>query len=727
VRATNVLIAFCACVTVPEAFGRQAAGPQPFMKAKTCFQTNTPYEPRIALAVDSVIVHRHGEDPARLAGMIGSWKQHGYIVGRMFFADSDATNEYWTGKWDGIPHPQEVERDEKGQVRMCAGIRPYMLPTEGWIRYLEEMAVESVNAGADAVLPEEPLAHVDTGYEEMFRKLWVESYGVPWQPENASPEARYLTAQLKTDLYVKLQERLCQAVDRRSRELGRRVDFVVPIHSIYSNVASRLTAPLGTSLKIKGSDGYIGQIWTGPVNWAIWNYDSPDKTFFDSAYCLYDFFVALASGGNRKLWLLVDPVEDDPNHKWSEFEEWYVHCTAAMLMFTEVDSYEAMPWPERIFLKGHTTGGGTPAPERFRTIVLSATQVLQEVPLGGTWNPHLPQSKTDTVRSVDGIGVAVSDTLMWEKEPPPSLQVAYGLMMPLVSAGVPASACILERMSEPTYLSRFKVIVLSYEAFKPMEAQPNVALARWVKNGGVLVILGEADDLGGARLWWRKAGYPSPLHHLMAELGLNDVDAAGESPVGKGWVLRRPTSPREFGRRKNVQEVYLPLLKQAWSRADSSRELPTPGYLCVKRGPFVIARAGREALRLPGTFVDVVDPRLAVLKDVEIKPGTSGIYRDVTDIVEVTTAGSRKPKVLHATHRLVEERAGQDRLRIVIRGPLETPGLVRLFTAGRRLSGVTARDLSGDGRDARWTQEDQTILISFSNEPAGLAVEAAWK
>lgn len=721
------MMAFHIWVTVLVAFGQQAAGPLPFMKAKTCFQTNTPYEPRTALAVDSVIVHRHGEDPIKLAQMIGSWKQHGYTVGRMFFADSDATNEYWTGKWDGMPHPQEVERNQKGEVRMCAGIRPYMLPTEGWIRYLEEMAVESVNAGADAVLPEEPLAHVDTGYEESFRKLWVERYGEPWRPEDSSPEARYLTAQLETELYVKLEERLCQAVQRRSREIGRRVDFVVPIHSIYSNVASRLTAPLGTSWKIKGPDGYIGQIWTGPVNWAIWNYDSLDKTFFDSAYCLYDFFVALAGGGNRKLWLLVDPVEDDPNHTWSEFEEWYVHCTAAMLMFTEVDSYEAMPWPERIFLKGHTTGGGTPAPERFRTIVLSATQVLQEVPLGGTWNPHLPQGKTNTVRSVDGIGVAVSDTLMWEKEPPPLLQVAYGLMMPLVSAGVPASACVLERMSEPGHLSRFKVIVLSYETFKPMEAQPDVALARWVQNGGVLVILGEADDLGEARLWWRKAGHPSPLHHLMAELGLRNVDAVGESSVGKGWVFRRPTSPREFGRWKNVQEVYLPLLKQAWSKADASPELPTPGYLCVKRGPFVIARAGREVLRLPGTFVDAVDPQFPLVKDVEIKPGTSGIYRDVTDILEVRAAGRRKPKVLHATHRLIEERAEQNRLQIVIRGPLETPGLVRLFTAGRKPASVTVRDLAGNRQDVRWTQDDQTILISFPNEPAGVIVEAAWK
>jgi hypothetical protein len=123
----------------------------------------------------------------------------------------------------------------------------------------------------------------------------------------------------------------------------------------------------------------------------------------------------------------------------------------------------------------------------------------------------------------------------------------------------------------------------------------------------------------------------------------------------------------------------------------------------------------------------VADPQFALVKNVEIKPGTSDIYRDVTDILEAKNAGRRKPRVLHTTHRLIEERAGQNRLRIVIRGPFETPGLVRLFTAGRRLSGVTARNLSGNHQDVRWTQEDQTVLISFSNEPAGVVVEAAWE
>ncbi len=75
-----------------------------------------------------------------------------------------------------------------------------------------------------------------------------------------------------------------------------------------------------------------------------------------------------------------------------------------------------------------------------------------------------------------GIGVAVADTLLWEKHRPPSLDGVYGLLQPLVRAGVPVSACVMERCADPAYLSRFRVIVLSYEAWKPADAGAGAAL-----------------------------------------------------------------------------------------------------------------------------------------------------------------------------------------------------------------------------------------------------------
>jgi hypothetical protein len=159
----------------------------------------------------------------------------------MFFADSDAANVYWTGKWDGTPHPEEVERDRTGEVVKCAGVRPYMLPTEGWIQYLEEMTDKSLAAGAAAILPEEPLAHVFTGYEESFKRLWENRYNEPWQPQHASAKARFLTAQLKNELYLKLEERLLRRTNQFEKSANKDVpSFCQSILSIVTSLLSSL-------------------------------------------------------------------------------------------------------------------------------------------------------------------------------------------------------------------------------------------------------------------------------------------------------------------------------------------------------------------------------------------------------------------------------------------------------------------------------------------------------
>ena len=98
-----------------------------FLEAKTVFQTNTAYDSRLDIAVDGVVVHRHG---GKFAQAMQSWRDNGFTVGRMFFADSDAANAYWTGKWDGTEHRQDVERDRRAyEISNCRCQRKYQKST----------------------------------------------------------------------------------------------------------------------------------------------------------------------------------------------------------------------------------------------------------------------------------------------------------------------------------------------------------------------------------------------------------------------------------------------------------------------------------------------------------------------------------------------------------------------------------------------------------------------
>jgi hypothetical protein len=669
-----------------------------FLDAKTIFQTNAGYDPRIAIAADGVIVHRHG---GRFAPELQSWCDKGFTVGRMFFADSDAANAYWTGKWDGTPHPQDVERNQAGEVVKCAGVRPYMLPTDGWIRYLQEMADLSLAAGADAILPEEPLAHVFTGYEQSFRELWEQRYEMPWQPQHSSDEARFLTAQLKNELYLKLERRLAARTVAFGQAQGRDIGFVLPIHSLYSNIAAQLVAPLGTSTNIPGVDGYIGQIWTGPVNWALGCYDSPRKSFFTSAYVLYDYFTQLTVASDRKLWLLVDPVEDDPHHTWAEFAQWYQHCIAAMLLMDEVDSYEIMPWPDRIFMPGHSTGGGTPAPEDYRVTILAVTQALQEMPLGGkrfgeSW-PDGPVAAS----APSPVGVAMADTLMWQRQQHPMLQGVYALFLPLLERGIPVSSFVMERLDDAAYLARFEVIVLSYENFKPAEPTMHAALAKWVKAGGVLVVLG---------------GQNAALEALRDELG-SATSQEGTWPVGSGWVLRDPVSPAQFAQPSAAEKTYLPLVRQALAKAGQA-VVAESGSFCMQRGPFVVAHAETKSLRLTGQLIDVFDPNLSMTDGIELPLGSSGLYRDVAALMDANV-----PALLHTTHRLISAECRDGVLRFTLRGPAETPAVARIFVPTSQTPRITAIDAQGEAVEVTCDEAEDTALLKFANDPEGVTVE----
>ncbi|MBN2272327.1 MAG: hypothetical protein JXN61_17075 [Sedimentisphaerales bacterium] len=684
-----------------------------FVEAKTIFQTNTSYDERLAIAVDGVIVHRHGGE---FTQAIQSWRDNGFTVGRMFFADSDAANAYWTGKWDGTEHREDVERDQDGKVVKCSGVRPYMLPTEGWIRYLEEMTDASLAAGAAAILPEEPLAHVFTGYEKAFAELWLDRYGQPWEPQHTSARARFLTAQLKNELYIKLEERLLKRTRQFEKASGKNIAFVLPIHSLYSNIAAQLVAPLGTSAKLDDIDGYIGQIWTGPVNWALGCYDSPRKDFFTSAYVLYDYFTQLAVETDKKLWLLVDPVEDNPSHKWSEFAQWYKHCIAAMLLMDEVDSYEIMPWPDRIFLPGYGTGGGTPAPEDYRITILAVTQALQEIPTGGKWLPHSASGPAGDSSVSGGIGVAIADTLMWQRLEHPRLQGVYSLLLPLVERGIPVSSFLLERLNDQAYLSRFSVIVLSYESFKPLDASMNSGLTEWIKAGGSLIILGgdgdELDQTSG--FWWRDLGLESPMSHLLAQL-----KSEGEAGwrFGNGWVARNDISPSAFADPCEAESTYLPLLDSALKKANRG-PLKTPGVFLMQRGEFVIAHAGDGNIDIPGKLIDIFDPDLALCENVRLIPGQSGLYRDVAEIME-----RGEPALLHTTHRLISQEYKNGILRFTIRGPRKTPAVARLFLPKGESAKIAATDADGKSVETGIQKNASTIRLKFPNNPKGVTVK----
>ncbi len=211
------------------------------------------------------------------------------------------------------------------------------------------------------------------------------------------------------------------------------------------------------------------------------------------------------------MWFLNDPIEDNPDHSWSDYKTNWESTLCASLLWPQVWRYEIMPWPERVFHGRYPTVDRSkrkpgervtrePIPAAYATELLTVNNALTD----------MQQKEIAWDCGTRQIGVVVSDTMMFQRFGPspsdPDLGSFYGLALPLVKQGIPAEPVQLENATLPGAIDPFKVLLLTYEGMKPMTPEVHSALAGWVKAGGILIFMGDdSDPYNGVKAWWNDA------------------------------------------------------------------------------------------------------------------------------------------------------------------------------------------------------------------------------
>ena len=244
-----------------------------------------------------------------------------------------------------------------------------------------------------------------------------------------------------------------------------------------------------------------------------------------------------------------DPIEDNPNHSWTDYRKNWESTLVASLLQPHVWSYEILPWPDRIFgPKGlyPLTEPTASEPKPQRAAISGEYQTeLQAVfhALGEMKQPEAHWERAGT----EGVGVLVSDTMMFQRaQPQPSdedLGSFYGLALPLLMRGVPVEPVQIESAytgdGAAKFLANYKVLLLTYEGQKPPSPKFHEAIAAWVKAGGALVVVdNDGDPYNHATDWWSSGGMQlaTPREDLFRVLGLN-ATAEGLHRVGKAQVI----------------------------------------------------------------------------------------------------------------------------------------------------------------------------------------------
>ncbi len=679
---------------------------------RTCFQTGAPWSEKSNLRSDVAIVY--GID-AKLPDRIATWREHGYRIHVMTGVSWGNYQDYLYGRFDGINHEDEAQTVSDGRKSSHGGDVYYLCPGTNYGKFLCVGVQRALDAGAEAIHLEEPEFWVNSGYSEGFKREWHAFYGDDWQPPHSSADAQWRASKLKYFLYRRALQQVFDYVQAYNQRTGRHVHCYVPTHSLLNYASWKIVSPESSLAQLNGCDGYIAQVWTGTSRTPnVYRGQLKERTF-ETAFLEYGAMQNLVRATGRNVWYLNDPIEDNPNHDWNDYQRNWESTLTASLLQPEVWHFEVAPWPERIFNgrypKSAPLEDRKPIPPGYATELQTVMNSLND----------LKQERVAWDCGTTGIGVMIGDSLMFERgDPAPSdehLSHIYGLAMPLLKHGIPVEPVQLENVTVPHYLDSFEVLLMTYQGMKPLTPEVHAPIAGWVRRGGVLVFCDDDSDVfNSVPEWWNndRNKFSTPREPLFAQLGFNQTNAPAADETawqfGEGKVIWLRKNPAQLARSADGAGQVVAVVEEAAKSAKLKwRETNS---LLLRRGPYIIAAGLDESIAgepkvLQGRFINLFDPSLRVLDSVKLAPGSRYFLRDL----DLARAG--KPQLLASACKALAVGQPDQILSFLVEGVVQTPA-VMLFRTSYPPKSVTL-----DGQPVEQTdfsKKDGLLWLHFVNE-----------
>jgi hypothetical protein len=500
----------------------------------TVLQSAVAWDPKCDLGVDAVLLASdesmdgHNGLPGT-AERAASWRGRGYrifgfaSVARVYRCYMDGGWRDLDGRADPGGHDGEVQRDRFGAK---FGPHEFMLmPSASLTAHKKLWAKAFVDARAEGVAFEEPDIFMSGGYNESFKREWCQHYGEPWQPPHASIGARVKAEKLKAWLgYLGYRD-----LSTYSKEVGGPdFGFMVATHSLPNYMLWGVTFDFYNTCALPTVDNINAQVWTGTAKTPVLYEGDLREMLFENAFVDYSFMANLGEALGKPVWFSMDPYEDDPSLAFDFYKRGFEATLAASLAFPSVTRWNILPWPNRIYTNDRI-------PPDYGTELQNVVAAMGEMGAagGGSWASEFPRT-----------GVLFSETALQEmRDPRPgNPQTLFAMALPLLSMGVPVDIVPLEAAENEAYLDRFKVLVVSYDICKPSKAEYHAALLRWVRRGGILLVLGGMSAYNDQPQWWREGGGASPTACLLRDAGLirGGGDLLPQRPAGISYAGKGP-------------------------------------------------------------------------------------------------------------------------------------------------------------------------------------------
>jgi hypothetical protein len=723
-------------------------------KEKTTFQTGGVWKPTTDIRSDEAIVYGVSDRPGMtFEQRVQSWRDRGYKAAFMTGIAWGGYQDYFTGKWDGKPHFDEGQKEQNGDTIWHGHLTPYIVPTKNFLTYFKEKIIKRViDAGVDVIYLEEPEFWARAGYSEAFKKEWNEYYGFDWRPQHESAENTYLSNKLKYHLYYRALDEALTYAKTYGKTKGMNVRCYVATHSLLNYSMWQIVSPEASLASLPCVDGYIVQSWTGTAREPNYFNGIAKTRTFETAFLEYGCMRSMTAPTNRKLFFENDPVED-VRRDWSDYKKNYETTFSAELFYPDIDNYEVMPWPDRIFdgkyYISRTSNEKAPMPRSYSTQLLVMINSLNSMPVS--------DNKTS---GTQGISVLMGNSLMFQQLPThdngkafedpyfsnfyetsgmfhryptsyklvdPLLSNFFGEALPFLKRGVPVNIVHLENTGYEKAFSDTKILLMSYSNMKPLTEKAHEQLAQWVRKGGIIVYSGRDDDpFQNVREWWNSGGkdYSCPADDLFDKLGLGRAPKEGIYPAGKGTICIIRQDPKEYVLEANGDTALRARVEPLYEQA-TGKKIGYKNNFYLRRGPYEIISvldesADTAAYAVKGKLIDLFDPTLPVLSQKNVKPGEQAYLYNVDD-----APNPGRPQVLAAASRVYDEKIEKRSYSFIVKSPVNTTNVMRILLPSRPKKIIVLDAKGASIRDVRssWDAPSKTSFLTFPNDPDGINVK----
>lgn len=703
-------------------------------KSKTVFQTSRAWSPTIDNRADAAIVYGVGGNPSDKSKRVSfeervkSWRDRGYATQFMTGIAWGEYQDYFMGQWDGKPnHLREGQKTMRGDTIFHGHMVPYIVPTPDFIRYMKETQIKRViDAGITTIHLEEPEFWMRAGYSDAFKEEWQKYYGFAWRAQHESPENTYLANKLKYYLYYNALNEVFTYAKEYGKSKGLDIKCYVPTHSLVNYTSWQIVSPEASLASLPCIDGYIAQVWTGTSREPTFYNGKEKERVFENAFLEYGSVQSMTAPTGRQTYFLTDPIEDRAKD-WDDYKVNYQATFAAQLLYPMIDTYEVMPWPERIYEGLYRVSRDSDKKDRIPRFFSTQMQVMIN-------SLNDIQKSDNKVSGSHGIGVLMANSLMFQRFPDhagyddPRFSSFYGQTLPLLKRGVPVELVHIENTPYKETFEGLKVLVMSYSNMKPLDPAYHNHIAEWVKKGGVVVYCGEdVDPYQTVMEWWNTGEnkYKSPSEHLFESMNLPKEPQNGIYKYGAGSVYVIRKDPKHYVLKPESDLQYFFKVAHAYTMGAKAGDLQMKNNFVLERGAYIIAAVMDESVddepcTFEGLYIDLFDNTLPVLTRKVVKPGEQSYLYDISKVSDKS-----KAQVLCGASRIYNEKQKGKSYTFTAKSPINTTNVSRVLLPSKPKKVFIDKKKEAD-TDKYWDEQSNTYLLSFENNPEGVNVKFEW-